>query len=189
MKTLTITSTLALLLFTGACADVDGSLGTSEDSISARASFDVFEGANGLTYFHLNAANHEIILASQGYKSRTGALAGVLALALLVQFLRVGTHMVVARELGLGFGLQRGLEFLVLIPLLALAIVLPISFGGLGLREWVATRLMPQVGISAESAVVLQLSTYLVQVAVSLVGGLLLIWELARGRLLRRRNS
>jgi len=125
----------------------------------------------------------------EAYRLQPRVLFGVLGLALVVQFLRVGTHMVVARELGLGFSLERGLEFLVLIPLLALAIVLPISFGGLGLREWVATRLMPQIGITAESAVVLQLSTYLVQVAVSLVGGVLFVAELARGRLLRRRNA
>ena len=38
-----------------------------------------------------------------------------------------------------------------------------------------ATRLMPQVGISAESALALQLMTYFVQVGVSLVGGVIFV--------------
>ena len=76
-----------------------------------------------------------------------------------------------------------------LVPMLALAIVLPISLNGLGLRELVATRLLPQIGVGSEAAVSWQLATYLVQVAVSLVGGAIFAVELSRGRLLRRRHS
>lgn len=123
------------------------------------------------------------------YRVQPMFLLRILGLALIVQALRVSTHLAVAQELGLGWSLQRTLEFLVLIPLLALAIVLPITFNGVGLREWVATKLMPQVGISGEDAFALQLATYLVQVVVSLVGGVLLLVEWGRGRLLRRRSD
>ena len=50
------------------------------------------------------------------------------------------------------------------IETLSAPMVLPISFNGLGVREFVATRLMPEVGIGAESALAMQLVTYLVQV-------------------------
>lgn len=83
MTTLTkISSVLALLALTSTlavgCADVDV-VGQSEDEVSGRSSFDVFEGLNGRYYFNFSAANHEIILSSQGYSTRTAALAGVLA--------------------------------------------------------------------------------------------------------------
>jgi hypothetical protein len=110
----------------------------------------------------------------------------VLILALFVQSLRIFTHVVVGWKMGIAFDAQRMLEFFVLIPLLGMAIVLPISFNGLGIREWVATRLMPEIGIGAEDAFVMELATYLVQVAVSVVGGVLFTWKMLFGRWRRR---
>ena len=77
----------------------------------------------------------------------------------------------------------RILQLAVLVPVLGVAVVLPISFNGLGVREFVATRLMPEVGIGAESAIAMQLVTYLVQVTVSLVGGVVFAIMLIQGRL------
>ena len=74
-----------------------------------------------------------------------------------------------------------------LIPILGIAVVLPISLNGLGVRELVATQLMPQVGIAAPTAFTMQIVTYLVQVAVSVVGGLVLVWMMMTGRLTLRR--
>ena len=107
----------------------------------------------------------------------------------MVQSLRVATHVLVADAMGLGLGLERVLQLYVLVPVLGVAIVLPISFNGLGVRELVATRLMPSIGIGAESAAALQISTYLVQVAVSLVGGLVFAWMMLRGRIRLRRPA
>lgn len=39
--------------------------------------FTVFTGKNGETYFNLKAGNGEIILKSEGYKDRSGALNGI----------------------------------------------------------------------------------------------------------------
>ena len=39
--------------------------------------FSVFEGRDGQYYFNLKAGNHEIILRSEGYKSKSGAINGV----------------------------------------------------------------------------------------------------------------
>lgn len=35
--------------------------------------FDVFEGKGGKWYFNLKAGNHQVILSSQGYASKSGA--------------------------------------------------------------------------------------------------------------------
>jgi uncharacterized protein YegP (UPF0339 family) len=56
-------------------APVDG----SSSALSARPYFNVFRGADDDYYFNLRAANHEIILASEGYSSRSSALNGVLS--------------------------------------------------------------------------------------------------------------
>jgi uncharacterized membrane protein YbhN (UPF0104 family) len=118
-----------------------------------------------------------------GYRLAPGFVLRILALAVVVQGMRVATHLLVARELGVRLDPPMVLELFVLVPVLGVAIVLPISFNGLGVREWIATRLMPAIGIGAETAFVLVLATYLVQVAVSLVGGALFTWQMARGRL------
>jgi len=77
------TSALLLALSSltfAACADIDSEPFDSSDvGLSGRPSFDVFKGADGRFYFNFSAANHEIILSSQGYRARTPALAGVLS--------------------------------------------------------------------------------------------------------------
>ena len=75
----TLSSLIALIALAGiGCADTD-SVGHSEGEVSGRPVFDVFEGTDSRYYFNFSAANHEIILASQSYSTRTGALAGVLS--------------------------------------------------------------------------------------------------------------
>jgi uncharacterized membrane protein YbhN (UPF0104 family) len=111
----------------------------------------------------------------------------ITALALVVQSLRILTHVMVCAAMELPLGYTQILQLYVLVPVLGVAVVLPISFNGLGVREFVATRLMPQIGIPAEQALAMQLLTYLVQVAVSLVGGVIFAVMFLQGRLLRRR--
>lgn len=77
-------SLLALVLVSLAAAsgcayetgtDVEG----SAESVTGRPYFNLVNGADGDYYFNFKAANHEIILQSQGYSSRTAALNGVLS--------------------------------------------------------------------------------------------------------------
>ena len=126
----------------------------------------------------------------QDYRSDPSFVLRLGLLAVLVQSLRIGTHLLVALAMGLTLDWERALQLYVLVPVLGMAVVLPLSFNGLGIRELVAYRLMPQIGIDADSAVVMQLITYLVQVTVSLAGGVVFTVMFVRGRLrLRRRRS
>lgn len=43
--------------------------------------YDVFEAKSKKWYFNLKAANHQVILSSQGYASKSGAEAGTKAIA------------------------------------------------------------------------------------------------------------
>jgi len=125
----------------------------------------------------------------QDYRSHPRFVLRIAALALLVQAMRVSTHVLVTRAMGLSLEPERILQLYVLVPVLALAVVLPISFNGLGVRELVAQRLMPAIGISAESAVAMQLITYFVQVTVSLIGGVVFAVMMIRGQLRMRRGD
>lgn len=108
-------------------------------------------------------------------------------LAVVVQSLRVATHVAVAQAMGVPLTTETVLGLYVLVPILGVAIVLPLSFNGLGVREFVATRLMPEIGIGAPVAFALQVTTYFVQVGVSLVGGVIFAVLFLRGRLVRAR--
>lgn len=68
---------LALGMLAGACAPEQ--IGASANGVSGRPSFELFEGRNGEYYFNLAATNKEIVLSSEGYTSRTGALSGILS--------------------------------------------------------------------------------------------------------------
>ena len=68
---------LALGMFASACAPEQ--IGASANGVSGRPSFELFEGKNGDYYFNLAATNHEVVLSSEGYTSRTGALSGILS--------------------------------------------------------------------------------------------------------------
>jgi len=51
----------------------------SSGALTSRPYFEVWQADSGDHYFHFSAANHEIVLASQAYSSRTAALNGVLS--------------------------------------------------------------------------------------------------------------
>ena len=126
----------------------------------------------------------------QTWRADKGFVFRLAILAFVVQSLRVLTHVLVAGAMDIPLDSTRILQLYVLVPILGVAVVLPISFNGLGVREFVATRIMPDIGILAETAIALQLVTYLVQVAVSLIGGVVFAVMLLQGRLrLRRRIS
>ena len=48
-----------------------------EAALNGGAGFELFEGKDGQLYFHLEAANHEIVLQSEGYASEAGARNGI----------------------------------------------------------------------------------------------------------------
>jgi len=60
------------------CADRDGGW-SHTGAVTGRPYFEVLEDAAGDHYFNLHAANHEVILTSEAYSSRTAALNGVLS--------------------------------------------------------------------------------------------------------------
>ncbi len=121
------------------------------------------------------------------YRPKVRWLNGIFLFSLAVQLLRLATHLLVA--LGLGFSLagEQVLQLLVLIPLLAISLTLPVTINGIGLRESVSANLLIWAGLTAGQAVAMEVAAYLVQVVFSLQGGILL-WLGKWGRSTRSRN-
>jgi uncharacterized protein (TIRG00374 family) len=110
--------------------------------------------------------------------SRSGRpLAAVLAVSLVVQALRTVVHYEVSRAMGLPIA---PIYFFLFVPVIAIFIALPISIGGLGVREGLGIYLFRKAvpAVTSEQAFTMGLLAYLVGVVVSLAGGVI---YLARG--------
>jgi len=109
------------------------------------------------------------------FRRRVPFLNGIFAFSMMVQLLRLATHVLVA--LGLGFALSgtQMVQLLVLVPMVAISLTLPVTINGIGLRESVSAELLTAAGLAAPEAVAMGVAAYLVQVIFSLVGGVLLL--------------
>jgi uncharacterized protein (TIRG00374 family) len=114
-------------------------------------------------YWQLHAFRHE-----------RGLLARAFGLSLVVQTLRVLVHYFTARAVGLNTHLA---YFVIFVPIIALVSSLPITFGGIGVREQSAVSLFGQAGVAPGPVTAMEFLAYLVGIACSIPGG---IYFLAR---------
>ena len=103
------------------------------------------------------------------------------AFSLIVQALRVSVHYLLGLSL-LGEQCPSLLDFFLVIPPLAFALTLPVTVGGIGLREGLALPLFLPLGVQGEGAVAVEFLAYLLMLAVSLVGGVLFLARRSRRR-------
>jgi len=108
------------------------------------------------------------------FRPKVRWLNGIFLFSLLVQFLRMVTHLMVAFGLGLTLSIEQMIQLLVLVPMLALSLALPITINGIGLRESVAAQLLVFSGLAEPQVVAMEMVAFLVQVVFSLQGGVLL---------------
>jgi uncharacterized protein (TIRG00374 family) len=109
------------------------------------------------------------------FRSLKSLLGNVIVLTLTIQFLRIATHILVGKALGLRIGGPEYIQFFVFVPLLGLVMMLPISINGLGIREGAGILLFTQIGFPEEQAFLMEFLTYVVMVVVSLIGGLIFL--------------
>ncbi|MFZ1947346.1 MAG: lysylphosphatidylglycerol synthase transmembrane domain-containing protein [bacterium] len=111
------------------------------------------------------------------YSSKGRRLLLVLVVSLVVQALRTLVHYQVSEAMGLGIP---AIYFFLFVPVIAIFIALPISIGGLGVREGLGIYLFRKAvpAVTPEQAFAMGLLAYLVGLVVSLAGGVI---YLARG--------
>jgi glycosyltransferase 2 family protein len=108
-----------------------------------------------------------IHLGMERFRREPSAAARVLAVSLCYQLTVVVTAWMAAHALGLHVGITVLLAFM---PAVAMAQVLPISIGGLGLREGALVLLLRPLGVSSGHAIALGLLIYGMTLAISLLG-------------------
>jgi uncharacterized membrane protein YbhN (UPF0104 family) len=108
------------------------------------------------------------------YQIRPSLMTRAVAWSLLVQMGGAFSVALVAR--GLGVALPLSVWFAV-VPLVALAMVLPISIGGVGVREGGLAFLLAPAGVTPERAVAIGLLWFLTTIGGGLIGGLLFLLD------------
>ncbi len=135
----------------------------------------------------LAPALDELSARLAAFRGQRRLLLQLLCIALVVQVMRIGVHVLFARSLGLQVPVA---YFFLFVPLVAVIVSLPISLNGIGVREGAGILLFGLVGLDRTSAFALQFGTYLVAVGVSLIGGLVFLARIpsrrARARSPRR---
>jgi uncharacterized protein (TIRG00374 family) len=109
------------------------------------------------------------------FKGRKGLVARLLGLSLVIQTLRVLTHVLIGLSIGIVIDFNTLCQFFIYVPLLGLAIILPISIAGLGVRESLGILLFANAGIAETDAFAMEFLTYPVSILVSLIGLLFFI--------------
>jgi uncharacterized protein (TIRG00374 family) len=112
----------------------------------------------------------EAVQRYRGHRAAVGAALGIsLAFQMLLIFLVF--LVAVALHLPVTFG-----QFLIFIPILNVLAMLPISLGGLGIREGGAVILLGKVGVDPAGALTLSLLWFAVVAVASLPGGIVFFW-------------
>jgi uncharacterized membrane protein YbhN (UPF0104 family) len=106
------------------------------------------------------------------------AIGRALLISLAFNVVNVVINFLCGRAVGIGLGLG---YFLVTAPLISITLMIPISVGGVGVRDWVTVALFTPAGVDSNTAAAMSLALYGVSAAAGLVGGGLYVWRSVRG--------
>jgi len=102
------------------------------------------------------------------------AVAGALVLSTVFNLLNVVVYWLCACAVGIKLPLA---FYFVVVPLLSLSLLLPISVGGLGARDWVAQLLLAPTAVAQPTTAAWTLLVWAVTAAAGLIGGILYLFE------------
>ena len=115
-------------------------------------------------------AKMELVYQGLNTLRRNGtAISTSLLLSLLIQFLSVLIVWIAARSIAIEAPFY---AFLIFIPMITLAIMIPLTINGIGLRESAYYLLFSQIGVPVESAISLSFLNFLVVAIASLPGAI-----------------
>ncbi|HEU4929368.1 MAG TPA: lysylphosphatidylglycerol synthase transmembrane domain-containing protein [Candidatus Krumholzibacteria bacterium] len=137
-------------------------------------------GVVKLHLFGINRRASSVLNHLSPFKGQRQLVAKLVGFSMVIQALRVVTHVLVGMALGIHVDAMVLCQFFVFIPLLSLAMIPPITINGLGIREGLGIVLFAAAGIGRTDAFAMEFLTFVVSVAVSLVG--LVFFLSRRGR-------
>ncbi|MBN2009234.1 flippase-like domain-containing protein [candidate division KSB1 bacterium] len=112
----------------------------------------------------------EIYLGIHNFKHHKQQLTIIILISCITQFLRILVHFAAARSIGVNIDL---VYFIIFIPVIALISSLPISIGGIGIRESSAVALFAPVWEMHADIVAFEFLSFLISVITALPGGIL----------------
>ena len=124
--------------------------------------------------------------ALHGYREQTGVLFWTLALTAVVQLARMVAVWLCGEAVGVDLS---PLVYVILGPLLFLVMLVPFTINGLGVREAFFVAFLGRFGVDADTAFATGFLFYVVTVATSLPGGLIMLWRSIRPAPVRARES
>jgi uncharacterized protein (TIRG00374 family) len=113
------------------------------------------------------------------YRGHPRLLAGVSLITLATQALRILPIWLAGKAVGVDLSPR---PYYVMGPLLFLVLLVPFTINGLAVRESFFVSFLGRLGVSSEAALATGFLFFLVNVALSLPGALILGWESIRGR-------
>lgn len=106
----------------------------------------------------------------RAYRDQPKVLGGCAAWSLLYQFGAVLSIYLLGIALGIDLSL---VDYLVLVPLVAVVTMLPLTISGIGLREGAYVLYLNSAGVDSASALLLSLLTFTINLLLGMLGGLI----------------
>ena len=110
--------------------------------------------------------------AMHSYKKHKQVLLAAFGISVVIQTLFAVYYSLTAQALGIGISVY---YFLLFLPIVALVSMLPISIGGLGVREAAMVALFSQVGVASADVLSISLTVFVVNGVLSLWGAAMLL--------------
>ncbi len=120
--------------------------------------------------FFISTKIHAIYVAINQFRHQHLVLVLILGISIIVQTLRILVHYIAALAVGVNVN---PVFFFMFIPLVALFASLPISFGGIGVREQSGVTLFSTIGLAASKVVTFEFLAYIVGIIATIPGGLI----------------
>ncbi len=108
----------------------------------------------------------------RSFKKSKAALVQALLYSFLLQFMVILNYFLAARALDIELGLM---VFIFIVPVVTMVAMLPISIGGIGLRENSLVFILVAMGVINEKAALLSLILFAMLIIVGIIGGIVYI--------------
>ncbi len=118
--------------------------------------------------------------ATRSFKHKTDILAGAWCLSVIIQAGLSVLYYFFAQAIGLD---MKFIYFLLFVPVITVFSVIPISLGGLGVRDAACVAIFTKAGVAAEKALWLSLSNFSFMLALGVLGGVIYVFNLYRRRI------
>lgn len=115
--------------------------------------------------------------AWQAYLSKPIVLLGSFFLGVAYQLVHISILIFLSHRFGFSISLY---DWMWIFMGVSLAVLLPISLGGLGVREGAFVSLLHYFGIASSAALALSLTIFFLQIVAALLGGIFDIWGVRR---------